>query len=151
MAMSQNRLAPTDFAPDALDALVEVFRAPGHVALTSGEGAHVELPTPLLKYLMQLLRLMQEGRPVAMVPLDEECTTQAAADYLGVSRQYLVDLLEDGVIPFHRVGTHRRVKFHHLLQYRKQRDGERREALSDVFAAIDDAGLYDASYVGENE
>jgi excisionase family DNA binding protein len=149
--MSQNRLAPTDFAPDALDALMDVFRAPGHVALTSDKGARVELPTPLFKYLMQLLRLMQEGRPIAMVPLDEEYTTQAAADYLGVSRQHLVDLLEDGMIPFHKVGTHRRVKFHHLLQYRKQRDGARREALGDVFGAIDDAGLYDAPYAGEDE
>lgn len=146
--MPSNRLHPSDMDPDALDALMDMLQESGRVALTSDEGQRVELPTPLFKYLMHILRLMQEGRPIAMVPEDEEYTTQAAADFLGVSRQHLVDLLEDGKIPFHKVGTHRRVKFHHLLDYRKRRDGERRSALDRLSEKVSDAGLYEGSYTG---
>lgn len=147
--MASNRLHPSDVDPDALDALMDMFQESGRVALASDEGQRVELPTPLFKYLMHILRLMQEGRPIAMVPEDEEYTTQAAADFLGISRQHLVDLLEDGKIPFYKVGTHRRVKFHHLLDYRKQRDGERRTALDRLSEEVSDAGLYEGSYTGD--
>jgi len=149
--MPSNRLRPSDIDSEALDALMEMLQGAGHVALASDEGQRVELPTPLFKYLMHILRLMQEGRPITMVPEDEEYTTQAAADFLGVSRQHLVDLLEDGKIPFHKVGTHRRVKFHHLLAYRKQRDRERSAALDQLSEEVSSAGLYEGSYTDDEE
>jgi len=147
--MISNRLDPSDINPDALDALMEILQGSGPVVLARDEGQRVELPDPLFKYLMHVLRLMQQGRPIAMVPEDEECTTQAAADFLGVSRQHLVDLLEDGEIPFHKVGTHRRVKFHDLLDYRKRRDGDRRAALDRLSEEVSEAGLYEGSYTGD--
>lgn len=147
--MTTNRLHPSDMDPKALDALVDLFRGSGHVTLAGDKGEQVELPAPLYTSLMHILRLMQEGRPVAMVPEDEEVSTQGAADVLGVSRQHLVDLLEDGAIPFHKVGTHRRVKIHHLLAYRKNRETARRDALNRLSKDVDDAGLYDGSYTGE--
>jgi excisionase family DNA binding protein len=72
---------------------------------------------------------MAEHRAIVMIPEDETFTTQAAANYLGVSRQHLVDLLEAGHISFHKVGSHRRVYFRDLLVFEKQRDTERRERL----------------------
>ncbi|MCB1134565.1 MAG: helix-turn-helix domain-containing protein, partial [Verrucomicrobiae bacterium] len=64
-----------------------------------------------------------------MVPEDEAFTTQAAANYLGVSRQHLVNLIDKGEIAHHMVGTHRRVSFKDLLVYEKERDKARRAAL----------------------
>ena len=92
---------------------------------------------------------MAERRTVVLVPEDETFTTQAAADYLGVSRQHLVDLLEGGQIPFHKVGSHRRVAFRDLLAYEKRRDKERRAALDELARAVDEAGLYGTSYTGD--
>lgn len=60
-----------------------------------------------------------------MMPVDENFTTQAAANHLGVSRQHLVDLLEQGKMPFHRAGTHRRIAFKDLLEYEDKRDRAR--------------------------
>jgi excisionase family DNA binding protein len=147
--MAHNRLDPSSVNPGTLEELSEVLAEPGHVSLVDGKGHSVALPAPLFSHLVNIVRLMAEERTIMLVPEDEECTTQAAADHLGVSRQHLVDLLEDGEIPFYRVGTHRRVKFRDLVDYEKRRDSRRRQALRSLADKVDEAGLYDASYTGE--
>ena len=92
---------------------------------------------------------MAEKKAIVLVPEDEAFTTQAAANYLGVSRQHLVDLLENSEIPHHKVGTHRRVTYSELLEYEKKRDSSRRATLNKLAVEIDKAGLYDSDYVGE--
>ncbi|MBD5778462.1 helix-turn-helix domain-containing protein [Pelagicoccus sp. NFK12] len=84
-----------------------------------------------------------------MLPENETFTTKAAANYLGMSRQFLVNLLENGDLPFHKVGSHRRVTFKDLLAYEKERDSKRRGRLDALSEKIDEAGLYDASYRGD--
>ena len=39
---------------------------------------------------------------------------------MNVSRPFVVKMLEEGKIPFHRVGAHRRIKAQDLMAYRKQ-------------------------------
>ncbi len=147
--MAQNRLHPSEFDPGTLNRISEVLSESGPVALIDEKGRRAEIPAPLFSHLMHIVRMMAEKRTIVLVPEDEEYTTQAAADYLGVSRQHLVDLLEGGEIPFHKVGTHRRVKFRDLLDYEKRRDAGRRRALRALADAVDDAGLYNASYTGD--
>lgn len=147
--MAHNRLDPTDIAPEAIEDLTEILVQPGHVALIDEKGRRVDLPAPLFEQLARLVRLMAENRPVVLIPVDESFTTQAAANYLGVSRQHLVDLLESGHIPFRKVGSHRRVAFRDLVEYEKRRDRERRAGLDRLSRAVHEAGLYDASYKGD--
>lgn len=147
--MNHNRLDPSLIGAEALEELSTVLAQPGHVALIDDAGRRTEIPAPIFEHMTRLVRLMAEKRTVILVPEDETFTTQAAADYLGVSRQHLVDLLENGSIPFHRVGSHRRVTFKDLLAYEKQRDHDRHAALDRLAAEVQDAGLYDASYSGE--
>jgi excisionase family DNA binding protein len=52
---------------------------------------------------------MQEGKAITIIPANHELSLQEAADLLGVSRQYMVQLLEDSKLPFHKPGTHRRI------------------------------------------
>jgi excisionase family DNA binding protein len=47
-------------------------------------------------------------------------TTSEVADILKVSRPYVVKLLEQGEIAFHKVGTHRRIKSADLYAYMKR-------------------------------
>jgi len=56
-------------------------------------------------------------------------TTQQAADLLKLSRQYLVRLLDQGKIPFHKTGKHRRVQIEDILDFKEKRDLDREAQL----------------------
>ena len=146
--MSHKRLDPSEITPEALEHLSGVLTAPGRAALVDEVGNRVELPGALFQHLLRIVRLMSERRAIVMIPEDETFTTQAAANYLGMSRQHLVNLLEEGRIPFHRVGSHRRVFFRDLLAFEKKRDADRREALDRLMHEVDEAGLYDSPDIG---
>jgi excisionase family DNA binding protein len=144
-----NRLDPSLIPEEQLAELAKVFAKPDHVALIDAQGNRTHLPEALFAHFARIVRLMSEKRAIVLVPEDEAFTTQAAANYLGVSRQHLVDLLDAKEIPHHKVGTHRRVTFKDLLTYERRRDATRREALDKLAAAAEDAGLYDSDHTGE--
>lgn len=145
----QNRLDPSTLDRKELDRLVAAFSKSGHVALIDEEGHRTEFPKPLYEHLMRIVRFLQEKKAVVMIPEKERFTTQAAANYLGMSRQHLVDLIEAGEIPCIPVGKHRRIEFSDLLAFEKVRDQNRREALDRLSRKVDEAGLYDSDYSGE--
>jgi excisionase family DNA binding protein len=151
MSTRQNRLDPSMLDPDELKDLVRFLSATGSPALVDEHGERLELPKPVFQQLLRVLKMMKEGRAIVMLPEEETFTTQASANFLGVSRQHLVDLLEAEEIPFHRVGTHRRVYFKDLLAYERRRDTSRRQTLDKLMKQVDDAGLYDAAYTGGND
>lgn len=151
MSTRQNRLDPSMLDPEELKDLVRFLSATGSPALVDEHGERLDLPKPVFQQLLRVLKMMNEGRAIVMLPEEETFTTQAAANYLGVSRQHLVNLLEGEEIPFHRVGTHRRVYFKDLLAYERLRDVDRRKTLDKLMKQVDDAGLYDAAYTGGND
>lgn len=151
MNSTESRLDPSLLTPDELDRLAEMVFEEERPALVGREGVRIELPDPIFHLLVRTVRMMQQGKAMVLMPEDETFTTQAAANFLGMSRQFLVDLLDAGKIPHHRVGAHRRVYFKDLLAYQKQRDHERREAMDRVFTEADKAGVYDAALPTEDE
>ena len=91
------------------------------VARTQSED-HVVLPKQTAVWVRDLLEDMAEGRLVRPPEPDEEMTTQQVANLLGVSRPFVVKLIDEGRLPGHKVGTHRRVYTRDAHAY-KQRMG----------------------------
>ncbi|MBK6639250.1 MAG: helix-turn-helix domain-containing protein [Rhodocyclaceae bacterium] len=101
----------------------------------------VELPTSALRLLVDILAELAGGNAVKVVPIHAELTTQEAADLLNVSRPHLVKLLEDGALPYHRTGKHRRVRFADLMQFKTQRDQDSELAMSELAAQAQELGM----------
>lgn len=114
-----------------------------HFELLSEDGERLEIPDSVRRVFLTALAQMQQGKGVAIVPVGQELTTKEAADILGVSRQYLVRLLERGELSFHKVGTHRRVSLSDLLQYRAARNRERQKAITRMARQAVEDGVYD--------
>lgn len=113
-------------------------------ARTKRGGLHrVELPDQAFRLLVGIIQDLSEGRLVSPAPAAQELTTQRAANLLGVSRQFLVRLLDDGKILSHKVGTHRRVYLRDLLAFREERDRRRHEAIRRIARDAVDDGVYD--------
>jgi excisionase family DNA binding protein len=90
----------------------------------------------------QILALLAAGQGVQLIPDAAELTTQQAADFLNVSRPYLIGLLETEEIPFRLVGTHRRIRFEDLREYRRRDDLSRRQAADELTQLSEELGLY---------
>lgn len=108
---------------------------------STGETDELILPGPVLQILLDTLAQMAQGNAVSLVPVHQELSTQEAANLLNVSRPFLVDILEDGRLPFRKVGTHRRVLLSDVLAYRERIDSARMQALDDLALLSQQEGL----------
>lgn len=135
-------LAITEGDQKDIRALYEKF-ARSQAQLVGPDGRGQRLPVSVYEFLVQLIADLQAGKSVSIIQSDATLTTVEAANILGVSRQFLVRLLETEKIPHHKVGTHRRVYMRDLLKYKAERDGSRRKLLDDLVDAEVKEGLYD--------
>ena len=105
--------------------------------VTPGRGKHAEevvLPASAVRLLVRLLREMAAGNAVTLIPVHAELTTQQAADLLGVSRPFIVKQIKENKLPHRRIGTHRRVMFKDLMEFKRRIDSDRSRALEQLAA-----------------
>jgi len=101
----------------------------------------VPLPARAVALIVDVLTAMADRKPVSVVPHEAELTTKQAADFLNVSRPYLVGLLDKGEIKHRVVGTHRRVLVADLMAYKQKSDEARRAAIARMVAESQKLGL----------
>ena len=102
----------------------------------------LQLPQRALKLLLEMLTHMQDGKAVTLVPHGFELTTQQAADLLNVSRPFFVGLLRSGAMPYHKVGTHRRVRYNDVMAYREAQLQDSESAVDELTQIGQEDGEY---------
>jgi len=138
---------PKDQQPNvaALRSLVthKEHNDPSGYKLVSPDGEQLDIPPAVFSLLERVIEVLARGDALTLVPVGKELTTQQCANILNVSRQYVVQLLDAGNIPYRRTGTHRRVRMEDLLAYKRQRDRTRDESLDDLTRLTQEFGGYE--------
>jgi excisionase family DNA binding protein len=143
-------------APSATDALVAresgphlevaLAKANGTVRLRleepGGTSEAISVPSAAFRLLLTILSEMAKGNAVRVIPHHAELTTGEAAELLNVSRPFVVRLLDEGHLPSHRVGTHRRVLFKDVMAYRDEHYRARSRILDEMAAIDQELGLH---------
>lgn len=112
------------------------------ILLVHGED-RLALPRVAAVALRAIVERLADGTAIALVPLHRQVRTQEAADLLDVSRPHLVELQQQGEIPFSWTGKQRRIRLEDVLAYKARRDRERRQHLDEVVQLTEELGLYD--------
>lgn len=112
--------------------------------LRGKDGRTAVLSAPMLSLIEQAARIVAQGTGVDVLARNKDLTSQEAAALLGVSRQYLVRVLDRGDMPFTRTGNHRRIRSADVLDYMTRRDASRRAALDELTQDAQHAGGYEA-------
>ncbi|MBL4837685.1 MAG: helix-turn-helix domain-containing protein [Kordiimonadaceae bacterium] len=96
------------------------------------DGHNMILPRQAISLLRDLLADMAQGSAVTIVPMHAEMTTQQAANILNVSRPHLIKLLGQGELNFTKVGTHRRIRFEDLMEYKQKLKQQSAQAMDEL-------------------
>lgn len=152
--MPTENIIPTDqdvhIARNSWATLDRLATQEGVAQLRFGSNAKPEadlvLPTSVVKLLSHVLKEIGKGNGIAITPIHKEYTTQEAADFLIVSRPYLIEeLLEKGHIPYRKVGNRRRIRYADLLSYKNAEDIEiarREKVMLELIEETAHLGLY---------
>ncbi len=129
---------------DALAAALESLNSDNPEIEIEETGEKIKIPLNALKFLAKILKVTGQGKPVSIVPIATEMTTQAAAELIGCSRPHVVKLLDSGEIPSTKVGRHRRVKYEDIQAYRKRMKSEQKKRIVHMMQLDEEEGLYDS-------
>ena len=143
-SVATSELRQETYLPDneGLEAIYECLHAQPRPLRCTFIGANpnetVELPVEVYRVLRQVVEAMRQGLAVTVAPQSLTMTTQQAADLLGISRPTLIRRLDEGLLPFERVGTHRKILLRDVLKYREERREQQYEALARMGDYSDD-------------
>ena len=93
------------------------------VSILLDEGAPLPLPDSVRDGLERIIQSLASGLSVIVDAHEEWLTTQEAADFLGVSRPYLIRLVEREGIEVQRLPgerAHRRISLRDLIAFRNR-------------------------------
>jgi len=120
--------------------VISLSREPGKESIGT-----VTLHPALVHMFLLATDHLNKGQAIALMAFNPLLSTYQAAKLLGVSRPYLIKLLERGEIDYHKTGAHRRIKFEHVMAYKEKQDRQREAALDRMTNLSQEAG---ADYMG---
>jgi excisionase family DNA binding protein len=129
---------------EALASVLEELKSKNPEIEIEETGEKIKIPKAALHLLAKILKAMSDGQPISIVLVATEMTTQAAAEFIGCSRPHLVKLLENGEMPFVKIGKHRRIKFEDLVKYKNEMKRRQEDLIIKLMKSDEDSGLYDS-------
>ena len=112
------------------------------VVLSFPDGRTVALPATLVDAVRSIAGELAGGRGVTVLPADAVLTPAEAAEVLGLSRPFVVRLLDDGVIACERLqgSRHRRIRLEDVLTFAAERE-QRSQGRRRIGEVVADANL----------
>jgi excisionase family DNA binding protein len=102
----------------------------------------ITVPIKAIHMLADILNQMALGNAISIIPIHAELTTQQAADFLNVSRPYLIShILDAGKLPFHMAGNRRKIYFKDLMEHKVRQKAESNVAMAKLAQLSQDMGL----------
>ena len=100
------------------------------------------LPSELQEIIVDTLRMVSQGHAVAGIPLQTELTPSQAAEFLGTSESFLLDLLGSGKIASRKVDGKPLTLLQDVLEYKQERKRHRLETVDELVRDSQRMGLY---------
>lgn len=128
---------------NALAAQLEQIKSENPIVEIEETEEKIKLPAKALRLLAQILKATADGKPISLVPIAMEMTTQAAAELLGCSRPHIVKLVDTGEIPHTMIGRHRRLMFEDVMKYKKEMKEKQKNLIIEMMKEDEEYGLYE--------
>lgn len=127
-----------------IEELLQKMRESHLTPRISLEGQKIALPTEVNEAILDLLERFAEGHGVIVASIDSLLTTSQAAELLGISRTYMVRLIDEGRIPVQYRGTHRRVHLKDVTEFMETSRRTRADKLDAIAQLSERTGQYDS-------
>jgi excisionase family DNA binding protein len=105
-------------------------------------GEMTPLPPHVAELMKQVLSSLAAGRSVSVNEALDEVTPNEAAEFLNVSQPFIAKLMDEGVLTYRQVGSHRRIPYADLAAYRERERARARKAMQRLTRESEDLGLH---------
>lgn len=116
---------------------------PIKLRLGDDQGTEIVLPIATIELIREALTLERDGKGFLLLEEEAEVSPEKAAEMLRISRPTLLKKLDSGEIPFHYVGSHRRIAVANVLAYRSKQKERAQAALRQMRDEADELGIYE--------
>lgn len=84
------------------------------------DGHPLDVSEKIVQSVVDMLTRLAEGKEVLVGSVDELLTTGQAAEFLGISRTYVIQLIDKGLLTAEYRGTHRRITMGSAMEHAKR-------------------------------
>jgi excisionase family DNA binding protein len=122
-------------SPPEVEGRPEQARQPDQIEITVN-GVRIDVSPELEEAVHRAHKGLLQALPTEM-------TTNQAAEFLDVSRPFVIKLVKRGELPCRMVGKHRRIPTEALVEYRERMFQQARKAADEMTRLSQEAGLYE--------
>jgi excisionase family DNA binding protein len=101
----------------------------------------VRVPERIAHVFQHIFLQLAQGKGVTIIPNEALLTTQDAADFLHVSRPFLIKLLTKHNVRIQKVGNRRKVSFEEVKKLQETLKAQSRDALNELEQLDQELGL----------